>query len=82
MEKHIVFPGKGQGDRIRRYGASAISDNRRQSLKKEFSVTRRWRSATYEIHVTNPKDMKKGVASITMDQAETGSEHPYRLLAA
>lgn len=34
---------------------------------KEFSVTRRWRGATYEIHVTNPKGVQKGVASITVD---------------
>ena len=34
---------------------------------KEFSVTRRWRGATYEIHVTNPKGVQKGVVSITVD---------------
>ncbi|MBE7003756.1 MAG: N,N'-diacetylchitobiose phosphorylase [Ruminococcaceae bacterium] len=34
---------------------------------KEFSVTRKWRGATYIIHVTNPKGVEKGVASITAD---------------
>lgn len=34
---------------------------------KEFTVTRRWRGATYVIHVTNPKGVQKGVASILAD---------------
>jgi N,N'-diacetylchitobiose phosphorylase len=34
---------------------------------KEFSVTRKWRGATYEIKVLNPKGVSKGVASVTVD---------------
>ena len=34
---------------------------------KEFTVTRRWRGATYVIHVTNPNGVQKGVASVTAD---------------
>ena len=34
---------------------------------KEFSVTRKWRGAEYQIHVTNPNGVEKGVASITVD---------------
>ena len=37
---------------------------------KEFSVTRVWRSARYEIHVLNPKGVEKGVRSIRMDGRE------------
>lgn len=34
---------------------------------KEFSVSRKWRGAEYIIHVTNPKGVEKGVASLTAD---------------
>jgi N,N'-diacetylchitobiose phosphorylase len=34
---------------------------------KEFSVTRKWRGATYSIRVLNPKGVSKGVASLTVD---------------
>lgn len=34
---------------------------------KEFEVKRKWRGAEYQIHVTNPKGVEKGVASITLD---------------
>lgn len=33
----------------------------------EFSVTRKWRGAEYRIHVSNPKGVEKGVASMTLD---------------
>ena len=33
---------------------------------KEYTVLRRWRGAEYRIHVTNPKGVEKGVASITV----------------
>jgi Cellobiose phosphorylase len=34
---------------------------------KEFSMTRKWRGATYEIKVLNPKGVSKGVAGTTVD---------------
>lgn len=34
---------------------------------KEFSVVRKWRGATYHIHVTNPNGVEKGVTSMTID---------------
>ena len=34
---------------------------------KEFTVVRRWRGSTYEIHVSNPDGVEKGVRSITAD---------------
>ena len=34
---------------------------------KEFSIRRRWRGAEYIIHVTNPKGVEKGVASLMAD---------------
>ncbi len=34
---------------------------------KEFSVSRKWRGATYEITVTNPEGVMKGVKSIEVD---------------
>ena len=34
---------------------------------KEYTVLRRWRGAEYRIHVTNPKGVEKGVASITVN---------------
>lgn len=34
---------------------------------KEFAVTRRWRGATYRIHVTNPDGVQKGVRTIMMN---------------
>lgn len=34
---------------------------------KEFSVNRKWRGAEYQIHVTNPNGVEKGVVSITVD---------------
>ena len=34
---------------------------------KEFSVTRMWRGSRYEIHVSNPDGMEKGVRSILAD---------------
>ncbi|HEX9090221.1 MAG TPA: glycosyl hydrolase family 65 protein, partial [Anaerolineales bacterium] len=34
---------------------------------KGFSVTRRWREATYRIDVTNPQGVQKGVKSIHMN---------------
>lgn len=37
---------------------------------KEFSVARKWRGAEYRIHVTNPKGVEKGVASILLNGAK------------
>lgn len=37
---------------------------------KEFSVVRKWRGAEYRIHVTNPKGVEKGVASILLNGAK------------
>ena len=37
---------------------------------KEFSVTRKWRGSTYEIHVSNPEGVEKGVRAITVDGKE------------
>ena len=34
---------------------------------KEYSVIRKWRGGTYEIHVSNPDGVEKGVRSIEMD---------------
>lgn len=34
---------------------------------KEFQVTRKWRGATFQITVKNPKGMEKGVKSVTLD---------------
>ena len=34
---------------------------------KEFSVRRRWRGAEYQIHVSNPAGVEKGVAAMTLD---------------
>ena len=34
---------------------------------KEFSVNRKWRGAEYQIHVTNPNGVEKGVVSIMVD---------------
>ena len=34
---------------------------------REFSVVRKWRGATYRIHVVNPDGVEKGVQSIEMD---------------
>ena len=34
---------------------------------KEYSVIRKWRGGTYEIHVSNPEGVEKGVRSIEMD---------------
>jgi cellobiose phosphorylase len=34
---------------------------------KEFSITRKFRDATYEIKVTNPNNISKGVKSVTVD---------------
>lgn len=34
---------------------------------KEFTVTRRWRGAEFEIHVTNPDGVMKGVHAMTVD---------------
>ncbi len=34
---------------------------------KEFKVTRKFRNATYEITVTNPNNISKGVKSVTVD---------------
>ena len=33
----------------------------------EFSVVRKWRGSTYEITVTNPDKVMKGVKSISID---------------
>jgi len=33
----------------------------------EFSVTRRFRKAIYEIHVTNPEHVNQGIAEIMVD---------------
>ena len=38
-----------------------------------FDVTRTWRGATYEIHVTNPDHVEKGVAKLTVDGEEVPS---------
>ena len=37
---------------------------------KEFSVTRLWRGARYEIHVINPDGVEKGLRSLTADGRE------------
>ena len=37
---------------------------------KEFSVKRKWRGAEYQIHVTNPNGVEKGVKSILVDGKE------------
>lgn len=34
---------------------------------REFTVTRKWRGATYHIHVSNPDGVQKGVCSLTVD---------------
>ncbi len=34
---------------------------------KNFDVTRKFRGDTYQIKVTNPKGVSKGVASLTVD---------------
>ena len=34
---------------------------------KEFSVTRKWRGGIYNIHVSNPEGVEKGVRSIKID---------------
>ena len=34
---------------------------------KEFDVTRKWRGATYNIHVENPHGVEKGIKSITLN---------------
>jgi len=34
---------------------------------KEFHVTRAWRGATFEISVSNPRGVQKGVASVTLN---------------
>ncbi len=44
---------------------------------KEFTVTRKWRGATFRIHVTNPHGIQKGVASLTLDGVKhTGTIPP------
>ena len=41
---------------------------------KQFQVTRQWRGATFQITVTNPNGVEKGVRSITLDgQVHTGA---------
>ncbi|MBQ0000445.1 MAG: N,N'-diacetylchitobiose phosphorylase [Clostridiales bacterium] len=37
---------------------------------KEFSMTRKWRGATYQIHVSNPDHKEKGVSRILMNGKE------------
>ena len=37
------------------------------SVWKEYTVTRVFRGAIYEIHVTNPGNVQKGVRSVTVD---------------
>ncbi|MDR1811894.1 MAG: hypothetical protein LBQ87_03630 [Candidatus Fibromonas sp.] len=37
---------------------------------KEFRITRKFRGATYEIHVKNPRGVSKGVKSIIVDDRE------------
>ena len=37
---------------------------------REFSVTRTWRGARYEIHISNPEGVEKGVRSIRVDGRE------------
>ena len=34
---------------------------------KEFSVVRKWRGAQYNIHVTNPNGVEKGIVSMTVN---------------
>jgi N,N'-diacetylchitobiose phosphorylase len=43
---------------------------------KEFSVTRKWRGATYSIRVLNPKGVSKGVKSILVDGAAISGSIP------
>ena len=45
---------------------------------KEFSVTRKWRGATFEIQVKNPKAVMKGVTRITVDGVETDKIRPAK----
>ena len=33
-------------------------------------MTRKWRGSTYEIHVSNPEGVEKGVRAITVDGKE------------
>ena len=40
---------------------------------KEFNVSRVWRGATYDITVTNPNGVMKGVTEITVDGVKTDS---------
>ncbi len=56
---------------------------------KEFSVTRKWRGATFRISVANPKGKQKGVASMTLDGGavsgpippqKPGSVHDVRVI--
>ena len=37
---------------------------------REFSVKRRWRGAEYQIHVTNPDGVEKGIVSLLVDGQE------------
>ena len=43
---------------------------------KEFTVTRVWRGARYEIHVLNPEGVEKGVRSLRVDGRELGALPP------
>ena len=43
---------------------------------KEFSVTRVWRGARYEIHVRNPEGVEKGVRAIRIDGREVKARPP------
>jgi N,N'-diacetylchitobiose phosphorylase len=43
---------------------------------KEFSVTRKWRGATYSIRVLNPNGVSKGVASVVVDGTRVSGPIP------
>ena len=56
---------------------------------KQFQVTRQWRGATFDIRVSNPDGVEKGVKSVTLDGTpvagaipaqEVGSEHRVDVL--
>ena len=39
----------------------------------EYSVIRKWRGGIYNIHISNPDHVEKGVRSVSMDGVLTGS---------
>ncbi len=45
---------------------------------REFSVTRQWRGATYEIKVLNPHGVQKGVRTVTLNGQPSGNPIPLQ----